>query len=174
METMQLRNWQFLGVRLEELNYSKSSVSKIKAICGNKALRRYIDVLPSSWGALYELKKCTERQIEELLGLLPEQKEVGYTPSIHKTSSKGEVKKELNKLIPPKTDDELAKEYKEWFEKWTQTVPVYFDLSEANDILDKLTATQKNAFVEWFTKSETLFTQKEFPTDFFVNLRVKK
>jgi hypothetical protein len=179
METIQLRSYQFLHDELKKLNYSTSSISKIKKICGNKTIRSYIDILPTSWGTLYSLKNCDERVISELTGYHIEnqkfvENEACYS-RININSSKSDVDRELAKHIQgEKTEDEICEENTKWFKEWCVSNLEHFSLDSINEAMNRMDYKQIPLFLDWVRKTETMFVQKAFPKDIIVDVRLKQ
>ncbi len=182
MEVVQIKSFEFLSDELAKLNYSRSAVSKIRHIIGNKNIRKYISVLPTSWGTLYELRKCSEGTLKYLTGYevsdsgaLIESEPKFPVHLITPTSSKSDVLHHLNNhLDREKTDEDRVKEFREDFAHWAKVEPNFFVMKEVEEVLHRLNAKQQSRYVDWLRRTEQMMTNGEFPNDIIVNIRVKK
>ena len=180
VETILLRSWEYLQTELSKLGYTTSSISKLRSVCSNKNIRKYLEVLPTSWGTLYEMRFVDERGMEKLTGYRFEngsliKNEGKPSGDINPNSSKSEVIKEVVWLKEEKmTDEQKNKEMSEWFKQWSQWRLEYFYLGELNEVLDRCNGNQKRELVDWVRKTENLFVTHKVPSEVNISLRLKK
>ena len=180
VETILLRSWEYLQTELMKLGYTYSSISKLRSVCSNKNIRKYLEVLPTSWGTLYEMRFVDERGMEKLTGYRFEngsliKNEGKPSGDINPNSSKSEVIKEVVWLKEEEmTDEQKNKEILEWFKEWSQRKMEYFYLGELNEVLDRCNGNQKRELVDWVRKTENLFVTHKVPSEVNISLRLKK
>jgi hypothetical protein len=180
VETILLRSWEYLGHELRMIGFTSSSISKLRSVCSNKNIRKYLEVLPTSWGTLYEMRNTDERGMERLTGyryengsLIKNGKNNHY--DVNQNSSKNYVKScVLDMREEELSDDDKNKLMVEWFKEWSQTKLEYFYLGELNEVLDRCNGNQKRELVDWVRKTENLFVTHKVPSEVNISLRLKK
>lgn len=180
VETILLRSWEYLGKELRMIGFTSSSISKLRSVCSNKNIRKYLEVLPTSWGTLYEMRSIDERGMEKLTGyryengsLIRNGENIHY--NVNQNSSKSYVKMcVLGMREEELTDDDKNMLVLEWFKKWSKNKLEYFYLGELNEVLDRCYGNQKRELVDWVRKTENLFVTHKIPSEVNISLRLKK